>query len=174
MRPSTENFEIAPWSKVVVWITIIITIMMAGISTMFIGKAFSTQDTTEQSINVLLAAGIAIMLLLFFVFMPIGYRLDDVNLTVLRWGPKRRIPVAQIESVGQIDASMLRHSIRVMGCGGFGGYYGLFSNKTLGRYRAYITRNDNLVLVRLKEGRPVVLSPKEPELFVKAVDTAIN
>lgn len=109
-------------------------------------------------INIALIAGVA-------VFLPLTYEVTDDTVVVRRIGPDIIISRADITRVGSITWETLSGSIRLGANGGLGGYVGLFSNKTLGRYRAYMTRKDRLFLIETNDCT-VVISPDDPERFV--------
>jgi hypothetical protein len=60
-------------------------------------------------------------------------------------------------------------SIRVFGNGGLFSFTGLYQNKRLGSYRAYVTDDKRTVVVRLKE-KTIVISPEFPDEFVRTID----
>lgn len=74
---------------------------------------------------------------------------------------ERRIPLADIERVERMPRPDL--SWRLMGSGGFMGYWGLFRSRTLGRFHAYVGSPRQSVLLLLKGSRPVVFSCADPD-----------
>ena len=54
-------------------------------------------------------------------------------------------------------------TIRLFGIGGMLGNIGWFKNSQIGIFRAYITDTEKAFLIRLKEGKPVVISVSEPD-----------
>ena len=59
--------------------------------------------------------------------------------------------------------------IRLIGSGGFFGWYGLFWRKDTGRYRSYVTDRSRLVRCSGPDGI-IVVSPEDPQAFVAAVN----
>ena len=80
------------------------------------------------------------------------------------------LPVAGLLSA-QADPAAMRGSLRLCGNGGMFSFTGLFRNKTLGNYRAFVTDSRRAVVLRYP-GRTVVLSPAEPEEFVRELPVA--
>jgi Bacterial PH domain len=114
----------------------------------------------------LLIAGILLVLLSLGAYLraPVAYDLSDGRLTVLyRWGKRRFGPVV---NCSRIDASFPM-AIRLWGNGGLFAGTGIFWNRTLGIFRAYVTRGkpSELVLVRTAN-RPVLISPENPARFI--------
>lgn len=56
---------------------------------------------------------------------------------------------------------------------GFYGAWGLYWNKTWGKFRVYVTNEANRVEIRLSHGKRLILSPDEPKRFVAEMETAI-
>jgi len=96
---------------------------------------------------------------------PRGYELDDIELRIDRAVRPITVPLRDILEVTRLEDGLLRRSARLMGTSGFYGYYGLFWNRKLGRYRAYATRLNGLVGVRT-ERTLYALSPDDPEDFI--------
>ncbi|MFZ4543556.1 MAG: PH domain-containing protein [Saprospiraceae bacterium] len=65
-----------------------------------------------------------------------------------------------------IDQSASGFALRLFGSGGFFGYFGIFTNKQLGRYTLYGTQLKNYVGITLKNGKKIVITPDLPEEFV--------
>ncbi len=88
---------------------------------------------------------------------PVVYEVSRSGLTILfRLGSKRFGPV---ERVGPVEKSPDR-SIRLWGNGGLFAATGIFWNRTLGTFRAYLTTSDqkNLVIVETRTAKV----PAEP------------
>lgn len=59
----------------------------------------------------------------------------------------------------------MRRSIRIFGNGGLFGITGIYRNKTLGIYRAYVTDPKQSVVLQMTS-RVVVISPAYPRAFL--------
>jgi hypothetical protein len=102
-------------------------------------------------------------------FLIRGYRLDDRGLHVERLLWADRIPLATLRRAWP-DHEATAKSMRLIGNSGFFCIAGLFSNRKLGRYRAFVTDARRAVVLQLAE-RTVVVSPGEPLRFLEAVGT---
>jgi hypothetical protein len=100
-------------------------------------------------------------------FMVLGYEIRDEFLVVKRPGWTTRIPLAGLRAVA-LDPKLVGRSIRIFGNGGLFAFNGLFWNKHLGRYRAYVTDLKRSVVLTLND-RTVVISPDAPERFFESL-----
>lgn len=79
----------------------------------------------------------------------------------------RLIPYSNIETIERLDKTFMSMStIRLFGISGMLGNIGWFKNSQIGIFRAYITDTEKAFLIRLKEGKPVVISVSEPDEFM--------
>jgi hypothetical protein len=99
---------------------------------------------------------------------PKGYAINDIELIIDRARKPITIPLREIQEVRTLEDGLLRHSLRLLGTSGFYGYYGLFWNRKLGKFRVYATRLNRLVAV--KAGNTLyALTPDNPEDFRKTL-----
>ncbi len=168
------EFPLAPWSKSVWIITLLATGFLLALIGWFLHLGIANGSRPGSAAAAFAIAGIAlVLLLLLLVFAPSKYVLTPTDLIVWRLGPKVHIGLDEIESVEPLaDRSGLHGVIRVLGDGGAFGYYGLFYNRKLGAFRAYVTRTDSLVLIRRKNHDPVLLSPRDPAAFIEQINKA--
>jgi hypothetical protein len=97
-------------------------------------------------------------------FMVRGYTIANGALIIQRTGWVTTIPLHGITSVALMPDAM-RASIRLCGNGGAFSFTGLFWNKMLGKYRAYVTDLHQTVVLKI-ENRTIVISPDAPDRFV--------
>lgn len=139
---------------------------------MFVAIGQNERGTNANTAAMMFGSGT--MLLLFLIgmllYVPRHYRLGTTALAVWRWGPKVLIPLVQVREVRRVKLSRVRRSC---GVGGFFGAWGRFctGDKTNGfaDFTAYVTRSDTQVALFRKDGTVVVLSPDDPDAFIKAV-----
>ena len=98
-----------------------------------------------------------------------GYAITPEAILVKRLLWNTRLPRAGLESATYSPESM-RGSVRTWGNGGFYSFTGLFWNRELGSYRAFVTDHSKIVVLRFAGRKPVVISPGEPEEFVREVN----
>lgn len=97
-----------------------------------------------------------------------GYRLEPGRLVVERPLWSTRIELAGLREVWH-DPEAIRRSLRLFGNGGLFAIAGLFSNRRLGRYRAFATNPQNSVVLDYGD-RKIVVTPARPEEFVRQVE----
>ena len=79
-------------------------------------------------------------------------------------------PVPEGLQSADLQPGALRGSLRLFGNGVLFSFTGLFWNRTLGKYRAFLTDPKRAVVLRLPP-RTVVVSPDRPEQFVAEILT---
>jgi hypothetical protein len=102
-------------------------------------------------------------------FLIRGYRLDGDGLHVERLLWADRIPLTGLRRAWP-DPKATSRSLRLFGNSGFFCIAGLFTNRTLGRYRVFATDPQRAVVLQLGE-RTVVVTPEDPLRFLAAVAT---
>lgn len=97
-----------------------------------------------------------------------GYEITPDTLLVRRLFWTTRWPL-QRPTTARTQPRAMAGSWRLWGNGGFFAFSGHFSNSRLGRYRAFVTDMTRTVVLTTPRGL-VVVSPDDPEEFVRAVD----
>ncbi len=104
---------------------------------------------------------------------PKGYALNDVELLIDRAMKPIKIPLREITEVTALEEGLFRGSLRLLGTSGFYGYYGLFWNRKLGKFRAYVTRTKDLLAVKTGNGL-FVLSPDDTKDFTASLNALLR
>ena len=94
-----------------------------------------------------------------------GYTTTSDAILIHRMFWTTRLPLVGLRSV-EYEPEAMRWSIRIFGNGGFFSFTGLFRNKQLGVYRAFVTDPRRTVVLRYAD-QSVVISPATPEEFVR-------
>ena len=89
--------------------------------------------------------------------------LNDATLVIHRQIGKVRIPLNTITKVETKDEIGL--DLRLWGISFFFGHYGLFYNRTLGKYRAYVKNSDQMLVVHTSNRIHVFSSERRDELL---------
>lgn len=106
----------------------------------------------------------AVILLCYWFWTPVAYDLSGNELIVsFRIGTKRYAPVVRCSMLDE----HLSFTVRLFGNGGLFAGSGIFWNRKLGVFRAYVTSSkmDGLVLVETSRTK-VVISPENPLLWL--------
>jgi hypothetical protein len=102
----------------------------------------------------------------------LGFTVDSVGLVIHRLGPNVCIRYDEIAGIERIGARQVGLGIRTFGSGGFFGFFGLFYSRQLGRFRGYMTNRRDLVLITLRNGAKLVVSPHPGDFFVECAERA--
>jgi len=105
-------------------------------------------------------------------FIIRGYTLTENELLIQRLLWKTRIPLQGLVSA-QVAPDALRACIRTCGNGGLFSFTGYYYSKPLGHFRAFVTDLKTPVVLRF-EKRTIVVSPSEPEAFVKVIGKGLR
>jgi hypothetical protein len=85
---------------------------------------------------------------------------------------RRRIPRDDIAGVRALQQGELRRKVgwcARVGAGGLWGGFGWLWTSRRGIVQMYISRTDQFVWIERRNGRPWLITPEEPEAFVRAV-----
>ena len=93
-----------------------------------------------------------------------GYELTPSELLVQRLLWATRIPLQDLRAAWA-DPAAMKGSLRLFGNGGLFAINGVFSNGSLGRYRAFATAPKNSVVLKFT-WRTVVVTPDDPQEFL--------
>lgn len=109
-----------------------------------------------------------------FLFHPSSYSVNRTELIISRPAKGVKIRVGDIKNVERLTRKDLAWSVRIFGVGGLFGYYGKFSNKTIGPMTWYATRRNSYVLIQLKNNKKIIITPDEPEEFIKELSAVLR
>ena len=154
----------APWGITVKLVTMLVTILLIVIP--IIGL---TANSAGGGIwfFIMLAAPIFI-LIGAAIFMIRGYELSGDQLFIRRLGWRTVLSLKDLRSA-ESDPQAMSRSFRLFGNHGLFCFAGLFTNKKLGRYRAYATDPSLAVVMRFPD-KVVVVTPDRPDRFVAHVN----
>ena len=144
-------------------VTAVITILFTAILVL---QLIFIQDFGNAS-SVITVITLLISYLIAFMFRPISYSILDELLVIHRPLLDIKIELNEIENVEMLDSQELKGTIRTFGVGGLWGYWGSFANTRIGAMKWYATRMSNAVLITTVYNKKIVLTPDDPELFVK-------
>jgi hypothetical protein len=102
-----------------------------------------------------------------FVVTPEGMRID--------WpGRSRKLPKGAFTEMRLVTSTELGPLTRRFGLRGLLGCFGWFTSEYMGNMDAYVTRNDGLVYLRMKNRRPLLLTPQTPQTFLDTLKTVVE
>jgi hypothetical protein len=159
----------APWSKLLKISTILSTFCtIIGVISIYLIKSL---------INIITFYIILTLILTFLFYGPIfmirGYILLKDKLIILRLGWSYTLSLIGIISA-EADSKATSGSIRTFGNGGFFSFTGFFRNTRIGAYRGFITDHKNAVVLKFANNKKFVITPHNPEEFVKKLNEIIQ
>lgn len=153
-----RNVRISTYSLI---LSLLIIIMMTGV------LVYDYRKDTPIWLMCILGAFILLMIVSALFYAPISIEVNSKMLVVHRILRNRRIPLTEIASIAPCSPTM--GAKRICGSGGWFGYWGLFSEKDLGKYFAYYGKASDCFLVTLKNGTKYMLGCDDPQSMISCV-----
>lgn len=142
-------------------VTILITAVLLGTIAIQISRG-------GGPILIVLIALVATLFGAALFYSPQSVEISDTSLRVNRILAHKTLPFSQIRSIELCSPTMSER--RDMGSGGFLGYWGHFSERSIGRYFAYYGKASDCFLVRLADGSQYLLGCQNPAGVVDSVN----
>lgn len=107
-------------------------------------------------------------LIITIFFVPTSYLLTEDKIVINKVCGSIKIKKADIIDIDTPKGDELKGSIRVFASGGFLGYFGKYKSPKLGKYNMYAgsMKANNLLVIKTKDGKQYVISPKNKEVFL--------
>ncbi len=157
-----ENVFNISWSNTVKIISWAISFLMVGIGYLTVVKSSSSNA---------LPLGIFLLILAltgYFVLQaPMSLKVSEDKLIICKLVGTKEIPFPEIEKIELYED--YHSDIRLMGNGGFLGYTGVFRNKELGKYTAYVGNYSQAFYIRTKNGKMYVTSCEHREEVIRRI-----
>lgn len=176
-REAEKWFPLAPMDAAMRLSTILVLVLLGVVS---VGLVVA--DLWLPQVNGWLIAagtlvaltGTAVMILIHVYSRPKGFLLSAQGMRIVWPGRSRLLPKAAFAEARSVTAMDLGRLMRRFGARGMLGCFGWFTSEYMGNMDAYVTRSDALVYLRLKNRRPLLLTPREPEAFLEALKTILK
>lgn len=160
---SDKKFYTVPflWDRRLWVLTFVVFIVWIGASAWLI----YTLDTTPDNLATLIVLNVVMLptVLICEGLAPQRLEIGEKKLVILRRYKSITIYADEVFSVDPLPKSGLRGAIRTCGVGGCFGYFGSYYKSNIGAFKLYATAFDHLFLIRLKNGKKIVISCAEPE-----------
>lgn len=151
-----NDVKLSTYSVIVSWLTMIILVVIA------------VYGYEEGSMPNWLAYSFGFLLIFLFIsgcsYMPLSISADDKQLKINRLLRTKRIPLNEIKAIGLCQPTLAER--RICGSGGFMGYWGWFSEPSIGKYFAYYGKASDCFYIELRTGRKYMLGCKNPKEIV--------
>ncbi len=165
-----QVFPIARMSPLILGLTVVLLCLPV----VFLGLGLFAPSPTS---TVLLVTGVFIVLLyasIWVYFRPSRYQVTAAELSIIWPMRSRAIPRHDVASARILDLAGFRaaygQTVRI-GAGGLWGTFGWLWNPRAGRLDVYVTNLGPWVVVERRSGRPLVLSPEDPDGFARALES---
>lgn len=142
-------------------------IITIGLTALFVGILVFEFLTFSADAKIGAFVSTAILLAVYgaaYIYRPIGYTLTHDILTVHRPISDVTYSLQTLDSVSIVTKEQLKFTIRTFGVGGLWGYYGKFYNSVYGKMTWYLTRRDQMVLIKT-DNKTILLSPDDIDSF---------
>ncbi|WP_176885046.1 PH domain-containing protein [Dyadobacter soli] len=146
--------------------------MTAGLTVLFVGIGVLELSTFSEEAKIGAFVSIGILLAVYgaaYVFRTTGYTLTGDELTIHRPISDVTYSRQTIDSVRIVTKEQLKFTIRTFGVGGFWGYYGKFYNSSFGKMTWYVTRRDQMVLIKTAD-KIILVSPDNIDSFTRDLE----
>ena len=101
---------------------------------------------------------------------PQRLEIGEDSIVVLRRYKSVVITREEIKSISPLSKKDFRGVIRTCGVGGLFGYFGHYYSNKLGSFRLFATSFQNLYLIKLWNGKSIVVSCAEPEIMEQFIE----
>lgn len=161
-----KTFRQAPMSPVILVMTLVLLILPLG----FLLAAM----VGARLYLIPCSVGMTFYIWIWLRFRPSCFILSSQSLNVI-WPLKRyEIPRESISGVRLLDRDALKREIgweMRIGAGGLGGGFGWLWTKRHGLVQIYVSCTDGFVWIERINERPWLITPEQPEAFVRALST---
>lgn len=149
--------------------SIIVTFLIMAL---LIGGMIIEMQIGNEIISYLFGATLVILSVMSLFFTPQSVSVEDGCLNVNTLLRTKSIPLRDIAAVKLCPPTMSEK--RLLGCGGWFGYWGWFTEPSIGKYFAYYGKASDCFLVRLKDGRLYMLGCVDPQSMVEYVQNQLT
>ncbi|MBD5242233.1 MAG: hypothetical protein HDS59_09185 [Barnesiella sp.] len=120
----------------------------------------------------ILSAIIIIVCFAALFYSPIKITATDAQLEIWRSISCKSIPYSEIKSIFLNKPTLAEK--RLFASGGFFGYWGWFSESTIGKYFAYYGKASDCFIITLKSGKVYRLGCENPEQMVQYISSKLT
>lgn len=112
-----------------------------------------------------------ILIVTGLIYAPVSICADTETIVLKSILRRRKLLLRDVESVQMFSPTM--GAIRIIGSGGFMGYWGIFKEGDIGRYMAFYGKASDCFLLRLKNGDKYVLGCENPQAMADYIQSRL-
>ena len=151
------------WNKTLWVMTFAVFGLWLGLSGWSLWKIY-TDGATEVLVELIILNAIMLPLVIICEGLaPQRLEIYEKKLVILRRYKSITIYADEVLSVDPLPKKAMTGAVRTCGVGGLFGYFGHYYQGSIGPFKLYATSMDNLFLIRLANGKKIVISCSEPE-----------
>lgn len=166
---SVKAFAVAPMAPIYVLITGVLLAIPV------IWAILAVTDPSLRRNGILMSAGFTAVAAAAWVYLrPSRFVVADEGMRIewpLRTLEIERSAITHVRTMPRTEMGAVFGRTFRVGLGGLFGNFGLLWTSNRGWVSAYLTSRDTFVFVERKGARPMLISPAEPEEFVRALKT---
>ncbi len=155
--------------QVMTWVLLVLMAVLAG------GFAIAAAVEPEAWVGIPVTLFIALVIAGVWCYArPSGFELTSDRLYIRFPLRTREVPLSDVVQAGRITKDEVGFALRVCGAGGLWGGFGLMWSRNVGKFDAYISNLHRMVRVDRRDGRPLVISPADPDAFVAELQSRLG
>ena len=170
---SKKQFYTVPfvWNKTLWVMTFACFALWFGLSGWFVFQICTTDNDSAMLGSLIVLNAIFLpMMLACEGLAPQRLEIGEEQIVVLRRYMSVVINRSEIKSISPLSKRDFSGAIRTCGVGGLFGYFGHYYSSKLGSFRLFATSFQNLYLIKLWNGKSVVISCAEPEIMEQFIE----
>lgn len=157
-----QNVKLSTYSVVITWLCIFV---MAAL------PVYGYMEGIPNWVAYGIASIFMVMIIFALFYMPLDISADDRKISLNFILRSKHIQMGDVASVMLCPPTMAER--RIWGSGGFFGYWGWFSEPSIGKYFAYYGKASDCFLVRMKNGRNYLLGCENAPEMVNRIESYI-
>lgn len=169
VTPVTRSFMLAPMSPAFRWFTIALWILPFG----YMVAGWIWGPSVLGAVGLFL---IAVYGSVWFAWRPSYFNVTPTSIDIVSPLWLRQLALDNVANVCLLTKTDFQRkfgrTLRI-GAGGLWGGFGWLWTQKQGTIAFYISRQSNYVLVEPKVGKSLLITPEQPQMFVKIVKAAI-
>ena len=172
-RRSDKGFYTVPfvWNKTLWVMTFVVFGVWIVPSMWMLYEICTLPNATEQLVGLILLNVIMLpMILICEGLAPQRLEIAADEIRILRRYKSVTITRSEIKSIEQLPEVAMRAAIRTCGVGGCFGYFGYYYTPVIGSFKLYATSFKSLYLIKMWNGKQVVVSCAEPEIMEQFIE----
>ncbi len=165
-------YPLAPMDRmfqVMTWVLLVLMAVLAG------GFAIAAAREPEAWVGIPVTLFIALVIAGVWCYArPSGFELTSDRLCIRFPLRTREVPLSDVVQGGRITKDEVGFVLRLCGAGGLWGGFGLMWSRNVGKFDAYISSLHAMVRIDRRDARPLVISPADPDAFVRELQSRLG